>query len=81
MVMVEVLTHQRPIVYRVQDQVGEGVLGTFYEQELQKVQAPDPFKIERVIRTKGRGRAKRYLVKWLGYPESFNSWVGEDDLA
>jgi hypothetical protein len=25
-------------------------------------------------------RIVQYLVKWLGYPESFNSWIFKQDL-
>ncbi|WAQ98593.1 YMD3-like protein [Mya arenaria] len=41
--------------------------------ELQKTDQ-EIFRIERVIQRKG----KKALVKWIGYPESFNSWKGWD---
>ena len=44
--------------------------GSFYEQELQKT-TQEIFRIDEVIlRDK-----KRALVKWIGYPNKFNSWV------
>ena len=49
--------------------------GTFYEQELQKT-TQEVFRIEKVIKKNGT----KSLVKWLGYPESFNSWVDDKDL-
>ena len=36
----------------------------------------DVYRIERVIRKRG----DKSLVKWVGYPESFNSWVENKDL-
>ena len=49
--------------------------GTFYEPELQKTHQ-EVFRIEKIIRKKDG----KYLVKWMGYPESFNSWVDEKDI-
>lgn len=65
-----------PITYRVQDLNNEDVKGTFYENELVKYDKKDDvYKIEKVIRKKG----DKYLVKWLGYPET--SWVDKKDLV
>ena len=34
------------------------------------------FRIEKVLRKKG----DKVLVKWLGYPDSFNSWINAKDV-
>lgn len=66
-----------PITYRIKDLNNEDVKGTFYEKELVKYDKKDEiYKIEKIIRKKGN----KYLVKWLGYPEDFNSWVDEKDI-
>jgi hypothetical protein len=44
------------------------------------VRDDDEFKVETILRTKGRGRNKQYLMKWLHWPSKFNSWVNADDL-
>jgi hypothetical protein len=70
-------------VYRLRDLQGEQVKGTFYEQELQKVQpktADDLQQIERVVQSRGKGSAKEHLVKWKGYPDKFNSWIKAADI-
>ena len=69
----------------LEDLNGEIIDGFFYSEELVLVGrerlAPDKrFKFERVIRTEGRGAKKRALVKWLGYPDNFNSWVKANEL-
>jgi len=46
-----------------------------YEKELQKT-TQEIFRIEKVVK-KGKTRS---LVKWKGYPESFNSWVDNKEL-
>ena len=71
----------RPPVYVVKDDRGEVLEGTFYAEELQKViKKDDVYKIETVLKKRKKGRRVQYLVKWLGYPESFNSWIFKKDL-
>ena len=65
-----------PITYKIVDENNEEIQGTFYEQELQKT-TQEMFRIEKVLRRKGN----KSLVKWLGYPDSFNSWVDNNDLV
>ena len=64
-----------PVTYKITDYIGEEIQGTFYEQELQKTSQED-YRIEKIVK-KGKTRS---LVKWKGYPESFNSWVDNKDL-
>ena len=48
----------------------------FYAEELQKViKTDDVYKIEPILKKRKKGRRVQYLVKWLGYQESFNSWI------
>ena len=69
---------RNPPVYRLFDLNDHPIQGTFYGQELQKVKiADDVFIVEKVVKTRTRNRKREYLVKWLGYPDSFNSWVDE----
>ena len=54
---------------------------TFYAEEIQKVIKQDGvYKIQSVLKKRRKGRRVQYLVKWLGYPESFNSWIFKQDL-
>ena len=62
---------RNPPTYRLKDLNGEQLLGVFYERELQKITPPDEFAVEKVVRK----RNGKYLVKWRGWPDSFNSWV------
>lgn len=65
-----------PITYKIADTNGEEIQGTFYEQELQKT-TQEIFRIEKVIRKRGN----KCLVKWLGYPEAFNSWIDASSIT
>jgi hypothetical protein len=73
---------RNPIVYEIKDLSGEIITGTFYEYELQKVAVSDetPFKIDKILDSKGRGISRQYLVRWKGYPPKFDSWVSAKDI-
>ena len=70
--------HTTPTTYRISDMAGEEIRGTFYHQELQKISPPDYYDIEKILDTRTRRGQKEYLVKWVGFPPSFNLW--ERDL-
>ena len=54
---------------------------TVSKQELQKVIKPDDvYEVEKTLKKRGRGRNVQYLVKWLGYPNKFNSWVSASEI-
>jgi len=64
-----------PPTYKIKDYNNDEIQGTFYDQELQKTNQ-EVYRIEKVIRKRG----DKSLVKWFGYPTSFNSWVENKDL-
>ena len=51
---------------------GEEIVGTFYENELQKTNQKE-FRIEKIIKKKGN----KLYVKWKRYDNSFNSWINK----
>ena len=57
-----------PVTYKITDYNEEEIQGSFYEQELQKT-SQKTFRIEKVLKRQG----DKSLVKWMGYPKSFNS--------
>lgn len=65
-----------PRTYILQDSEKQNVLGGFYEEELKKVQHPDVYLVEKVIRR----RKNQVLVKWLGMPASHNSWIFKENV-
>ena len=64
-----------PWTYVISDLNGEEIVGSFYEQELQKTNQKE-FRIEKVIKKKGN----KLYVKWTVYNNSFNSWIDKKDL-
>ena len=72
---------RRPPVYTLEEYDGTSIIGTFYEQELQKVEDEDFFRIEKILKKRGTNRRnKEVLVKWRGYPSKYNSWIKESEL-
>ena len=65
-----------PWTYVIDDCNGEEITGTFYEEELQKIDQQE-FRIEKVIKKKG----DKLYVKWKEYDNSFNSWIDKKDLV
>jgi len=56
---------------------GETIDGSFYEGEITKAEHEE-FKIEKVLKERRRGKKIEYFVKWMGYPDSQNSWITQD---
>ena len=69
-------------IYRIADYDGEKLDGTFYKQEIERVNKSetDYYRVEKVLRTGMRNKCKEYFVKWLGYSETFNSWVPAENV-
>ena len=69
-------------IYKLVDWYNNHVKGTFYEYELQKIETTDEdmFKIEKVLKYKGRGKSRQALVRWLGWPKHFDSWIPVSEI-
>ena len=72
---------RHPPVYKLKDYDQEELSGTFYNEELQKViKEDDVYEVEKVLKTRGKGKTKEVFVKWLGYPTKFNSWIPASEV-
>jgi hypothetical protein len=79
--VIEKIVATNPPSYHIQDLNGEEIKGSFYEKELQKVKDLDEnFEIDKILETKRINNQKYFLVSWLGYPSSFNSWVPQSKI-
>ena len=69
-------------IYKIVDWYDRPVEGTFYQNELQKIDTTDAdmFKTEKVLKYKGRGNNKEALVRWLGWPKHFDSWIPASEI-
>lgn len=57
----------------------EVISGTFYERELTLSEHTE-FKVEKILSKRRRKGKVEFLVKWMGYPESQNSWIEETQI-
>ena len=72
-----------PITYTLRDLNGEKIEGRIYRNELKIAAKPNLYDIERVIQKKYCRKTKKHLalVKYIGYPDSFNEWVDIKNLV
>ena len=66
----------------LKDHHGETLEGNFYDSEIQNIiHDDDIYKVEKVIRQKRKNGEIWYFVKWLGYDDTFNSWIRKTDVT
>ena len=74
---------RNPPVYRLKEADGELIRGTSYEAELQKVTESSDhlFRIEKILKHRGKGVNKEVLVHWKGWPKKYDSWIPYKQLV
>jgi transposase InsO family protein len=81
-VIVGIDTKHLPTMYILQDLHGETIRGKFYKQELQIIaHKPRVYRVEKILKTKGKGATKQYYVKWHGIGSSENSWISASNMV
>ena len=79
--VVDKIIAKNPVSYKLVDLKGEYLIGSFYEQELQKVDYKGKkFVVEKILKTKTVKNKKQYFVSWKDYSSDFNSWVSEENI-
>ena len=60
----------------------ETLQGNFYGFELTLVLITDAiYRIEKVLRTRKKGRKRQYFVRWKGFGSEHDSWVDAKDFT
>ena len=77
-----VYKRQGVFIYKLVDWQGEDISGSFYSEELTKGDEPEGgvYKIERVIKKRGRGKRTQGLIRWFGWPSKYDSWIPLDSI-
>ncbi len=80
--IVAVDTSTLPTMYIIEDLQHNVIVGKFYKPVLQVIRdGPTAiYRIEKILRTKGRGVCKQYYIKWYGYGKEHNSWIDASKL-
>lgn len=73
---IKVIQKTKPITYLLVDLNGQDIKGSVYAEELQLSKFPDLYLIEKIIRKKD----DKLFVKWLGFDNTHNSWIDENNL-
>ena len=71
-----------PPVYRLREYDGTMMEETFYERELQRVHQSESnmFRIEKILKIRGKGKHEEYLVRWSGWPRKYDQWLPASSL-
>lgn len=66
-----------PVSYWLTDLLGRNISGVFYHKELQAVELPQQYYVEKIIKTRinPQTKKKEFYVKWSGWPDEYSSWV------
>ena len=69
-------------MYRLESWNKEKVEGTFNEQELQSICVDDSteYFIQDILKRRFQNKQKEVLVRWLHWPQKYDSWIPEDDV-
>ena len=66
--------------YKLKKENGDEEQGTFYEEELQHINEPE-YRVEKIVKERvRRDGVPEVVVKWVGYPASYNSWIPRSNL-
>ena len=68
-----------PFYYLKSMNTNENIEGGFYANELVRVRG-DQFKIEKIIKTKGKGQHKQHLIRWKYFGPQWDSWIKASEL-
>lgn len=70
-----------PPTYLLESLEGDPIKGCFYEAELQKTNSPNVYLVEKSLKTRRKNDIDQLYVKWLGFPNHFNSWINKSDIV
>lgn len=58
----------------------EKIKQSFYPQEVQKIDPNVAYRIEKVLKKRQRKGEEELLVKFFGYPSTYNKWIRKDQV-
>ena len=77
--MIRKVDRELPVSYWVSDLKNRPIKGVVYHRKMKQVELPDTYYVEKIVKTTVdpvTGKNK-YLVRWTGFSEDFDSYVDE----
>lgn len=70
-----------PLAFKIDDLLGEDILGKFYSDELQKIDMKyEKFIIRKILKKLKNGDEMFYKVEWVNYGDKFNSIISSENI-
>ncbi len=72
-----------PPLYQVKDLKGKIKKGFFYREQLLEGHKPKKgqfFRVEKILKKKKTNKTTLFFVKYVNYPDKFNSWVTKENM-
>lgn len=66
-------------VYKIADEKENLIKTRFYPEDIQKIK-DNLYRVEKIIKRRKYNGIKQVFIKWLNYPDTYNSWVNESDV-
>jgi hypothetical protein len=78
-IITKVLTNLPVPRYKLKEANGDEVVGSFFQDELVLYNPPEFFEID-VLKTRGKGKNKEFLVHYRGWPHTYDEWKKALDM-
>jgi hypothetical protein len=69
-----------PVTYKIKEYDDTLIEGSFYTQELQKVDTNIIFQLDAVLKTRTKKGKKEHFVHWFGWGSKYDSWISDSTL-
>lgn len=82
--VVDVNASINPVLYSLEDLLGDKVSQFYYKEQLTKVKKPDYLKdyflVDKILDQKMENQKKYFKVRYLYYGPKFDQWIPEENL-
>lgn len=77
----EVLDNLPQPRYKVEDERGDLLDSVLNENEIIRYEPENRYMVEKILKTRKRNGRKEYLIRWLHYDSSFDSWEPAENVT
>ena len=77
----EVLDYLPQPHYKVVDERGDFLDSILNENEIVRYEPENRYMVEKILKTRKKNGRKEYLIRWLHYDSSFDSWEPAENVT